>query len=196
MMVYILNKILKPNIIIFIVSILLFFVGFMAYYQIDTRPKFFCNVLENIPGTNIVAKGDGINNDHPAIQAAIRLCPPNHFIFIPSGTYSMSTNSISLKNKKNIIIRGQGTNTILRFTHTKYFSSDIGYICKNWNVVCRYYIPYDRNDPKYRGDKFDSVVYLMDSYDIRKFVNFKDDYFILPEIQSELTFIKSIYKIY
>lgn len=53
--------------------------------------KQFCDVRQSIPGSHLVAQGDGTTDDAPAIQAAISLCPDRHYVFIPAGTYRLNS---------------------------------------------------------------------------------------------------------
>src|SRR4051812_3188069 len=50
---------------------------------IPTNYTQFCNVRVSIPGSTLVAVGDGVADDAPAIQAAVSLCPDNKFVYIP-----------------------------------------------------------------------------------------------------------------
>lgn len=83
---------------------------------IPTNYTLFCNVKESIPGTNIVALGDGITDDTAALQAAVASAPNFSIVFIPEGIYR-TTHEIMLQCKYNydyqahsrsIIIRGAG----------------------------------------------------------------------------------------
>jgi hypothetical protein len=78
---------------------------------IPYRTTIFCNVRSNIPGTNIVAMGDGVTDDTVALNTAFRLCPSNQVVFIPAGNY-LCTNMLYLANN-GVTIRGSGTNTVL-----------------------------------------------------------------------------------
>ena len=76
------------------------------------------------------AKGDGISDDANAIQAAIDDTLPGGTVFIPAGTYMLGTGhytlpygspisgvtgeSYALKVSKNITLRGEGRNSILK----------------------------------------------------------------------------------
>lgn len=73
---------------------------------IPNRTKIFCNVRVSIPGTNIVAKGDGIANDAPAIQAALKACPSNQVVFLPAGRY-LAKDCLTIKND-GVTLRGEG----------------------------------------------------------------------------------------
>lgn len=72
----------------------------------------FCNVKVSIPGTNIVAVGDGIDDDQPAIQAAIDRCPTNAYVYLPgTNTYACYTN-LTLRGN-NRVLRGDGASSVL-----------------------------------------------------------------------------------
>lgn len=73
---------------------------------IPNRTVLFCNVRQSIPGTNIVAKGDGIQDDSPAIQAALKLCPPNQVVFLPAGTYRCA--QCLAISRSGVTLRGEG----------------------------------------------------------------------------------------
>ena len=71
----------------------------------------FCDVKVSIPGTNIVAVGDGTNDDTVALQAALTLCPSNQYVFLTNGHYK-TTGQLSVGS--GIILRGAGpTNTFI-----------------------------------------------------------------------------------
>lgn len=78
---------------------------------IPTGRTQFCNVLISIPGTNIVAVGDGIEDDQPAIQAAINRCPTNAFVYLPEARYACYTNLVINGNYRTL--RGAGPGTVL-----------------------------------------------------------------------------------
>jgi len=85
---------------------------------IPTNYTQFCNVLQSIPGTNIVAIGDGIADDYPALNAAITLCPAYGIVYLPAGKYAISQ-SLKYENKSNFILRGAAsTNTTIVLTGT------------------------------------------------------------------------------
>ena len=71
----------------------------------------FCNVTVSIPGTNIVAVGNGVANDQPAIQAALNRCPTNAFVYMPIGRYNCTTNLDF--NGNNRMLRGAGAGAVL-----------------------------------------------------------------------------------
>ncbi|MBL9167540.1 MAG: hypothetical protein JNN07_07335 [Verrucomicrobiales bacterium] len=73
---------------------------------IPNRTSIFCNVRVSIPGTNIVAKGDGIANDAPAIEAALRACPSNKVVFLPAGRY-LAKSCLSIRSD-GVTLRGEG----------------------------------------------------------------------------------------
>jgi len=74
---------------------------------IPTNYTVFCNVQQSIPGTNIVAVGNGVADDYPALNAAITLCPPNQVVYLPSGKYRI-TQCLNFPYKNNYILRGAG----------------------------------------------------------------------------------------
>jgi len=81
---------------------------------IPHRTDIFCNVKVNIPGSSEIAYGDGVTDDFSAINTAITLCPAGKVVYIPTGTYKISSR-FTFNNKNNITIRGDGPgNTILK----------------------------------------------------------------------------------
>jgi len=72
---------------------------------IPDRLKVFCNVKVKIPGSPLLARGDGTRDDSEALQAAINACPPGQVVHIPQGTYRISQ---SLIINKGIVVRGEG----------------------------------------------------------------------------------------
>lgn len=90
--------------------------------QYSTNYTMFCNVRLSIPGTNIVAYGDGIHDDTAALNFAIQNATNESYVYIPTGTYLVtgglwrggSYNYDYNSKPFSIIIRGDGpTNTIL-----------------------------------------------------------------------------------
>jgi len=71
----------------------------------------FCNVKVSIPGTNILAVGDGIEDDQPAIQAALDRCPTNAYVYLPGSIYACYTNLVLKGNYRGM--RGDGESTVL-----------------------------------------------------------------------------------
>jgi len=76
----------------------------------------YCNVRTSIPGTNIVAVGDGVADDTDAVNAAVRNAPNGSVVYLPEGTYRI-TSPIQRQNPSmwdgvihpySIIIRGAG----------------------------------------------------------------------------------------
>ena len=65
------------------------------------------NVKVSIPKTNIVAIGDGINDDTIAIQTAINMATNMQVIYLPQGIYK-TTNTLSFWDKNNLVLRGDG----------------------------------------------------------------------------------------
>jgi PKD repeat protein len=72
---------------------------------IPNRTTIFCNVKTSIPGSTLIAKGDGIQDDTAALRAAISNCPVGQVVFIPQGIYRISN---SLPINKGIVVRGEG----------------------------------------------------------------------------------------
>jgi len=70
---------------------------------IPNRTVVFCNVKVTIPGSVLVAKGDGVRDDTAALQAAINTCPAGQVVYIPQGTYRISG---TLRVGKGIVVRG------------------------------------------------------------------------------------------
>jgi hypothetical protein len=54
---------------------------------IPTDYRMFCNVRKSIPGTALVASGDGLLNDAPAIAYAVQHCPDHEYVYLPAGKY-------------------------------------------------------------------------------------------------------------
>ena len=50
----------------------------------------FCDVTKSIPGSNLLAIGDGVADDTAAILAAINACPNNGIVYLPAGTYRLT----------------------------------------------------------------------------------------------------------
>ena len=71
---------------------------------IPERSTIFCNVKVNIPGSSLIAYGDGVHDDTAALQAAINLCPAGQVVYLPAGTYLVSS---SLTINKGITFRGE-----------------------------------------------------------------------------------------
>jgi pectate lyase-like protein len=67
----------------------------------------FCDVTVSIPGSGLLAKGDGVSDDSAAINAALDLCPNRHFVFIPAGTYRIS-GTIQFPARA-VVLRGAGS---------------------------------------------------------------------------------------
>lgn len=78
---------------------------------IPYRTTIFCNVQVSIPGTNIVAMGDGVTDDTKALNSAMKLCPSNQVVYLPAGNYICS-NNLSL-SRNGVTLRGAGSNTVL-----------------------------------------------------------------------------------
>ncbi len=72
---------------------------------IPNRTTIFCNVRMSIPGSPLVARGDGVQDDTAALRAAISACPAGQVVFLPQGTYRISG---TLTINKGIVVRGEG----------------------------------------------------------------------------------------
>jgi hypothetical protein len=72
---------------------------------IPHRSTVYCNVKVKIPGSPLLARGDGTQDDSEALQAAISTCPQGQVVLIPQGTYRISR---SLVINKGIVVRGDG----------------------------------------------------------------------------------------
>jgi hypothetical protein len=83
---------------------------------IPTNYTMFCNVRVSIPRSALVAVGDGVADDAPAIQAAINACPNGQFVYIPAGTYRLNSaiwragdnTGDNVQHPYSIVIRGDG----------------------------------------------------------------------------------------
>lgn len=62
-------------------------------------------VFANVKNPPYNAVGDGVANDRAAIQNAIDACPTGKVVYLPAGTYSISSN---LQIKSGITLRGAG----------------------------------------------------------------------------------------
>jgi len=74
---------------------------------IPSRTSIFCNVKTGIPGSSLLARGDGVQDDTAALQAAINACPAGQVVLVPQGTYRISG---ILQISKGIVVRGEGPN--------------------------------------------------------------------------------------
>jgi hypothetical protein len=83
---------------------------------IPTNYSLYCNVRTSIPGTNIVAVGNGIADDTVALQTAINGATNCSYVYIPAGTYKITSalvrngeyNLDSVHHPFSIVIRGDG----------------------------------------------------------------------------------------
>ena len=74
---------------------------------IPARTTIFANVK-----TDYGALGDGVTDDTVAIQNAITACPEAQVVYLPAGTYNISS---TLYIKKGMVLRGEGPGkTVLR----------------------------------------------------------------------------------
>jgi hypothetical protein len=98
----------------------------------------FCDVTRNIPGSDLVAVRDGSANCYDALAAAIRLCPPNQYIYMPAGIYVISdtANGTTLGDKSRIAIKGDGMGkTRLLMQGSTRFEWTLGQNSKGTNFV-------------------------------------------------------------
>ncbi len=99
------------------------------------------------------AKGDGINNDTNAVQAAINFASSNEnkTVFLPGGIYSVR----NLVLKKNVSLVGEGENSILKADPS----------CKTWDGIMYSEsgtsisnVVFDGNKPVIPGNTHEGVV--------------------------------------
>lgn len=85
---------------------------------IPVRTNIFCNVQVSIPGCTNVAYGDGVHDDTVAISNAMYLCPPNEVVYVPTGTYLITTQitlaTVNLRQWQGgyFTLRGDGSGTV------------------------------------------------------------------------------------
>lgn len=80
---------------------------------IPIRTNVFCNVRVSIPGSGLLATGNGTTDDAAALQAAINLCPSNRVIYLPNGRYRINS---ALNFKSGVTFRGESsTNTFILY---------------------------------------------------------------------------------
>ena len=72
---------------------------------IPVRNVVFCDVRTSIPGSGLVAAGDGVRDDTAALQAALDLCPAGQVVYLPQGVYRISG---TLAVRDGIVVRGDG----------------------------------------------------------------------------------------
>lgn len=84
----------------------------------------FCNIKQSIPGSALVAHGDGSTDDSAAIAAALALCPSNKFIFAPAGTYINNAATTVMRN--GVVLRGEGMSRT-RFITKPIYMGPINY---------------------------------------------------------------------
>lgn len=76
---------------------------------IPSRPTIFADVK----AAPYLAKGDGVTNDAPAIQAAINACPAGQVVYMPAGVYRLNA---PLQMRSGVVLRGAGmTATTLKW---------------------------------------------------------------------------------
>lgn len=73
--------------------------------RIPERTTIFCNVRTAIPGSSLVARGDGASDDTAALQAALNACPEGQVVYVPEGSYVIAD---SLVIRKGISVKGDG----------------------------------------------------------------------------------------
>ncbi len=71
----------------------------------DAGPR-FCDVRVGIPGSSLVAAGNGGVDDAPAIQVALDLCPPGQHVYLPPGLYRID--STLEYPRKGVVLKGAG----------------------------------------------------------------------------------------
>jgi polygalacturonase len=89
---------------------------------VPTNRTMTCNIKVSIPGTNIVAVGDGVADDYGALMAAFKYATAttNGYIYFPAGTYRFTTN-LSIVGVSGVTdcnyftLKGEGTNSLLYF---------------------------------------------------------------------------------
>lgn len=90
---------------------------------IPTNYPVFCNVRVKIPGSPLVAVGDGKADDYPALAAAIQWCPAKHVIYLPEGVYRIST---GLWLADSVVLRGAGQGKTRIVLDSAYRSPVVG----------------------------------------------------------------------
>lgn len=96
-----------------------------GYYQIPVANQTLWQpgVIQGVPGgipsgqthitnavTHFSADNTGATATHTQIQAAIDACPSNGVVYLPAGTYLLTS---QLNGKQGVVLRGAGTNTVL-----------------------------------------------------------------------------------
>jgi hypothetical protein len=80
----------------------------------DTSTWRVINVRQSIPGTNLVAKADGVTPDQAALQAAVNyaVLNPKTVIYLPAGVYRMTAGIVAKSpsgwGNLTFVIRGDG----------------------------------------------------------------------------------------
>lgn len=101
---------------------------------IPNRTNIFCNVRVSIPGSSIVAQGDNVTDDTQAIQEAINLCPSNQVVYLPTGTYRISSRIVS-QFKGHFTLRGDGPGlTVLSAAPTNAQNSILNFGASEWTI--------------------------------------------------------------
>ncbi len=91
---------------------------------IPTNYTQFCNARVSIPGSSLVAVGDGVTDDTAAINAALAACPDGQYVYLPEGNYrcngEIGRTGVYLFNNIqrpfSVVLRGDGP------TRTRIFS--------------------------------------------------------------------------
>jgi hypothetical protein len=73
--------------------------------------------------TGFGARGDGVNNDAPAIQNAINACPAGQVVFVPAGTYRLDS---QLTIGKGVVLRGAGADLTELKTYAAWHGIQMG----------------------------------------------------------------------
>jgi PKD repeat protein len=91
---------------------------------IPNRTTIFANVK-----TAYGAVGDDVHDDTSAIQSALNACPANQVVYIPSGTYRVSS---VLKIPQSITVRGDGPGKTIIDAYSGAYSGAITFGNDNW----------------------------------------------------------------
>lgn len=86
--------------------------------EIPTRSTVCANVV-----TDYGARGDGVSDDSRAIQNAINSCPAGQVIYIPAGTYKLTS---QLTLAKGVVLRGAGPGETRLKTYAAWHGIQMG----------------------------------------------------------------------
>jgi hypothetical protein len=83
---------------------------------IPTDYRMFCNVKVSIPGTKLLAAGNGETDDSPAINFAVQHCSNHRYVYLPAGIYRLDRGIVrqgvnrydKIQRPFSIEIRGDG----------------------------------------------------------------------------------------